>query len=188
MLMVSLARNIQLENKDAISIHGISVKSSIDFFIKNNIAIIDETGKEEYSSEGAMSIGEYRDRSIHISAGGEAALLSKLQGKYIEKLKSIVQRHRSGDVNGAWEELKVQIIELDADSFAGNDVRAEYYYKMAIWYMEDWDDISKAQKKYDKAKKLKLCRCRSGYLISIINYKIDSAEPGRSVRLLHICS
>ena len=144
-----------LENKDAISIHGISVKSSIDFFIKNNIAISDETVREEYSSEGAMSIGEYRDRSIHISAGGEAALLSKLQGKYIEKLKCIVQRHRNGDVNGAWEELKGQIMELDADAFAGNDVRAEYYYKMAIWYMEDWDDISKAQKKYDKAKKLK---------------------------------
>lgn len=153
--VIGIVSQETLENKDAISIHGISVKSSIDFFIKNNIAINDETVREEYSSEGAMSIGEYRDRSIHISAGGEAALLSKLQGKYIEKLKSIVQRHRNGDVNGAWEELKGQTIELDADSLAGNDVRAEYYYKMAIWYMEDWDDISKAQKKYDKAKKLK---------------------------------
>ena len=54
----------------------------------------------------------------------------------------------------------------------------------------DYGRIIENMGKVDKdtlARITKLCRCRSEYLISIIDYKVDLAEPGKSVRILHIC-
>lgn len=144
-----------LENRNAVSIHGISVKSSTEFFAQNNIEIEYVANEEVYTVvESSMSIGTYRDKSTSISVAGNEDLLSYLKGMYIDKLNEIVQRHRNGDVDGAWIELKSQITKMEGDSTVSDEIKAEYYYKIAIWYLEDRGEVGKGQKRYDKAKSL----------------------------------
>lgn len=152
--IIGIVSQETLENHQAISIHGISVKSSMDFFEKHGITVEELTDAGEYTFEASMSIGNETRSSRGIAIGGEQELHNRFQGIYREKLMNIVVQHRRGDTNGAWEELKKQLIEIEKDSFVGDDVKAEYHYRMALWLLEDRADLVKARKRYETAKKL----------------------------------
>lgn len=152
--VIGIVSQETLENNSAVSIHGISVKSSIDFFVQNDIEVENDANKQTYSLEKSMSIGEYRDKITCLSSVVDESSLSHFNDLYIEKLNNIIQMHHRGDVNGAWEELKNCIIQIENDSFVDNKIKAEFYYNIAIWYIKDRGDIAKAQKRYKKAKDL----------------------------------
>lgn len=152
--IIGIVSQETLENGQAISIHGISVKSSMEFFEKYNIEVEDLTDIGEYSFESSMSIGNEKRSGKGIAIGGEQEIQNRLHGIYKDRLTNIVIQHRRGDVNGAWEELKNQLVEIEKDSFVGNDVKAEYHYRMALWLLEDRGDLIKARKRYENAKRL----------------------------------
>lgn len=152
--IVGIVSQETLENSQAISIHGISVKSSMDFFKRYDIQVKELTDAGEYRFEVSMGLGNEKGNGKSIAIGGEQEIQNRLQGIYREKLTDIVIRHRRGDINGAWEELKKQLIEIEKDSYVSNNVKAEYHYRMALWYLEDREDLVKARKRYENAKKL----------------------------------
>lgn len=144
-----------LEKTQAIGIHGISIKNCSEFWTKYSIKVIELSDVGEYSFEPDLSIGSYRNVRKNITIGGEQGIQGWLHGKYREKLEEIVLLHRRGDVDGAWRELKEQIMELDGNPYVEGNVKAEYYYRMALWFLEDRNDVGKAQKKYEKAVEMK---------------------------------
>lgn len=150
--IVGIVSQETLENSKAISIHGISVKTSADFFKRYDIEVREFIEETDYSFDANMTTVEHRGKSTYITVGGEQEIQSRLHGIYKAALTEIVNMHRRGDVDGAWEKLKNQIIELDKDKFVSDETKAEYYYRMAIWFVEDRGDIGKAQKRYEKAK------------------------------------
>ena len=152
--IIGIVSQETLENHQAISIHGISVKSGMDFFEKYDIAVEELTNVGEYTFEASMSIGSEARSSRGIAVGGEQEFHNRVQGIYREKLTNIVVQHRRGDINGAWEELKKQLLEIEKDPFIYNEVKAEYHYTMALWYLEDREDLVKARKRYENAKAL----------------------------------
>ena len=152
--IIGIVSQETLENSQAISIHGISVKSSIDFFKRYDIEVEELTDVGEYRFEVSMSLGNEKRNGKSIAIGGEQEIQNRLQGIYREKLTDILIRHRRGDINGAWEELKRQLIEIEKDSYVSNNVKAEYHYRMALWHLEDREDLVKARKRYENAKKL----------------------------------
>lgn len=149
--VIGITSQQSIESSKAIAVHGISVKSCLDFFERYGIPVKELTDVGEYSFEPNLSIGEYGQRNNTISIAGIQELQSRLQGIYHKKLADIMLMHRNGDVDGAWEELKKQIIELDKDSFVNNEIKAEYHYRMALWFLDDRNDVGKAQKRYEKA-------------------------------------
>ncbi len=153
--IIGIVSQETLEKAQAICIHGISVKSCSEFWIRYGIQVIELSDTGEYSFEPNLSIGSYRSENKIITIGGEQGIQGWLHGKYREKLEEIVSLHRRGDVDGSWRGLKEQIIELDKNPYVGGDVKAEYYYRMALWFLEDRRDVGKAQKKYDRAIELK---------------------------------
>lgn len=144
-----------LEKSQAIGIHGISIKSCSEFWIRYGVKVTELSDVGEYSFEPDLSIGSYRNVGKNITIGGEQGIQGWLHGKYREKLEEIVSLHRRGDIDGAWNELKDQIMELEGNPYVEGDVKAEYYYRMALWFLEDRNDIGKAQKKYEKAVEMK---------------------------------
>lgn len=68
-----------------------------------------------------------------------------------EKLSEISALHRSGGEVEAWDRLSKSIREIAADPNVDSRIVAKYYYKMALWFLDDKDDISNAQKYYKKA-------------------------------------
>lgn len=68
-----------------------------------------------------------------------------------EKLSEISAQHRSGGEVEAWDRLSKSIREIAADPNVDSRIVAKYYYKMALWFLDDKDDISNAQKYYKKA-------------------------------------
>lgn len=154
--IIGIASQQSVENANAIAIHGISVQSCTAFFERYDINVvmgISDVG--EYSFEPNLSIGEYEQKHKAISVAGVLEIQSRLQGMYKEILVDIIVRHRKGDVYGAWEALKKQIIELNKSPYISNEIKAEYYYRMALWFLEDRNDLGKAQKRYNKALELK---------------------------------
>ena len=85
-----------------------------------------------------------------MTIAGIQDLQTRLEGTYKEKLEKTIELHRTGNVNEAWDRLSRQITELDSDPCIRNEIKAEFYYRMAIWYLEDKNSIAKAQKKFDK--------------------------------------
>lgn len=152
--IIGIVSQETLENTQAISIHGISVKSSIDFFERYDIEVEELTDAGEYNFEVSMSIGNEKKNGKGIAIGGEQEIQNRLQGIYKEKLTDIVIRHRRGDINGAWEALKKQLVELEKDILVSDEIKAEYHYRMALWLLEDRGDLVKARKRYENAKGL----------------------------------
>lgn len=144
-----------VENNNAVTIHGISVKSCINFFNRYDITVKTFPEIGDYLFEPNLSIGEYGPRSNVVSIAGVQKIQSKIKDIYKDKLADIMLMHHRGNYNRAWEEIQKQIIELNGDSFVDNEVKAEYYYRMALWFLEDRNDLRKAQKRYDKAIELK---------------------------------
>lgn len=144
-----------LEKSKAIGIHGISIKNCLAFWARYGIKVIELTDAGEYSFELQLSVGCNRNADRNIAIGGEQGIQGWLQGIYREKLEEVVSLHRRGDVDGAWNKLKQQIMELENNPYVEGDVKAEYYYRMALWFLEDRKDIGKAQRKYEKAVKMK---------------------------------
>lgn len=153
--IIGIVSQETLEKSQAIGIHGISIKSCFEFWTRYDVRVTELTDIGEYSFDPDLSIGSYRDVSKNITIGGEQGIQGWLHGKYREKLEEIVLLHRRGDVDGAWSELKEQIMELERNPYVEGEVKAEYYYRMALWFLEDRNDIGKAQKKYEKAVEMK---------------------------------
>lgn len=176
--IIGIVSQETLEKSQAISIHGISVKICSEFWERYGIKITELSDAGEYSFEPNLSIGSYRCGDRNITIGGEQGIQGWLHGKYREKLEEIVSLHRKGDVDGAWGGLKGQIIELEKNPYAGDAVKAEYYYRMALWFLEDRQDIGKAQKKYEKAVELKpdLDGCIFHALEKVLAGKCSDAE------------
>lgn len=152
--IIGIVSQETLENTHAISIHGISVKSGIDFFKRYDIEVEELNDAGEYSFEVSMGIGNERGSGKGIAVGGEQEIQDKIQGIHKEKLTDIVLQHRRGDINGAWELLKKQLVEIEKDSFVSDDIKAEYHYRMALWLLEDREDLVKARKRYENAMRL----------------------------------
>lgn len=152
--IIGIVSQETLENAQAISIHGISVKSSMDFFERHDIEVKELTNTGEYRFEVSMSIGKEKRNGKGIAIGGEQEIQNRFQGIYKEKLTDIVIRHRRGDINGAWEMLKKQLVEIEKDSWVSDEIKAEYHYRMALWFLEDRNDLVKARKRYENAKRL----------------------------------
>ncbi len=153
--IIGIVSQETLEKSQAISIHGISAKSCYRFWERYGIRVTDLSDVGGFFFEPNLSIGSYRSSDRNIAIGGEQGLRNWVHGKYSEKLEEIVSLHRRGDIESAWDELRKQIMELDRNLYIGNDVKGEYYYRMALWFLEDKRDIRKAQKKYEKAVELK---------------------------------
>lgn len=152
--IIGIVSQETLENSQAISIHGISVKSSMDFFKRYDIQVKELTDAGEYRFEVSMGLGNEKGNGKSIAIGGEQEIQNRLQGIYKDKLTNIVVLHRRGDIDSAWEELKEQLIEIEKDSYVNDNVKAEYYYRMALWLLEDREDVVKAKKRHEKAKRL----------------------------------
>lgn len=153
--IIGITSQQAVENANAITIHGISVKSSIDFFERHNIFVVQNEDVGKYSFDSSLSIGIYNEKNIISSVDDIQEMQKRIQGIYREKLTDIILKHQRGEIDVAWDELKKQIIELDKDPYASNEVKAEYYYRMALWFLEDRSDVVKAQKKYERAIELK---------------------------------
>lgn len=149
--IIGIASQETTEKSQAIAIHGISVKRCSDFWTRYGVKVIDFSNKGEYSFESDFSTGSYRSTDKEIAVGGEQGVQGVFRGIYREKLEKIIDLHRRGDVDGAWRELKEQIVQLDGNPYVGGSIKAEYYYRMALWFLEDRNDVGKAQKKYEKA-------------------------------------
>lgn len=152
--IIGIVSQETLENAYAIGIHGISVRSDMDFFKRHDIEVEELNDVGEYSFEVSMGIGNEKGSGKGISIGGEQEIQNKIEGIYKEKLTDIVIQHRRGNVNGAWESLKKELIEIEKDSFVSDDIKAEYHYRMALWYLEDRGEIVKARKRHENAKRL----------------------------------
>ena len=77
--------------------------------------------------------GEYIQTRILWQLRGIQDFQTRLEGIYKEKLESIIQLHRKGDIEAAWEQLRQVIVELGNDPYIRNEIKAEFYYRNAIW-------------------------------------------------------
>lgn len=153
--IIGIVSQETLEKSQAIGIHGISIKSCLGFWSKYGVKVWELTDVGKYSFEQDLSIGCYKNADRDIAIGGEQGIQDWMHGIYREKLEEIVSIHRRGDIDGAWSELKQQIMELESKSYVQGEIKVEYYYRMALWFLEDRGDIGKAQKKYEKAVEMK---------------------------------
>jgi len=149
--IIGIVSQETLEKSQAIGIHGISIKSCLEFWARYGVKVAEFSNAGEYSFEPNMSTGSYASAGKNIAIGGEQGIQGWLHGKYRKKLEEIVSLHRRGDVDGAWNELKQQIMELESNPYVDGEVKAEYFYRMALWFLEDRNDIGKAQKKIRKS-------------------------------------
>ena len=151
--IVGIVAQQNTENQRAIAIRAISVISSQTFLKENEIPVINKE-QGEYPHQNELVAGKYIQTQIPVTVAGTQNLQTRLEGIYKEKLESIIQLHRKGDIDAAWEQLRQEIVELGGDPYIRNEIKAEFYYRMAIWYLEDRNNIQKAQKKFDKAMEL----------------------------------
>lgn len=142
-----------IENKQAIAIHGISMKSYKNFLRNYNIRFEELPSDGILISESESFGGQFRQSQTVITIAGEQ-VIEKLQGIYMEKLAKISTIYRRGNVKEAWSELKKCVEDMSDDSAVPNKVKAAFYQKMALWYIEDRRDVEKAQKQFEKAQKL----------------------------------
>ncbi len=149
--IIGIVSQETLEKSQAIAIHGISIRSCSEFWRRYGVKVTEFSDVGEYTFEPDLSIGSYRSTDKDIAIGGEQGVQGLFHGIYRDKLEKIVDHHHKGDVDGAWSELKEQIAQLDGNPYVGRGVKAEYYYRMALWFLEDRNDVGKAQKKYEKA-------------------------------------
>lgn len=153
--VIGIISQEKIEDSQAISIYGISVRSCSIFFNKYNIPVLESQNEGEYTFEPKYSIGDYGQKNNTVSTADIKELQSKMQGMYRDKLSDIMSMHRNGNIDRAWADLKRQIAEFDKEPFINSEVKAEYYYMMALWFLNDRNDIGRAQKKYEMALKLK---------------------------------
>lgn len=151
--IVGIVAQQNTESQRAIAIRAISVISSQTFLKENEIPVINDL-HGEYPHQNELVAGEYIQTRIPVTVAGIQDFQTRLEGIYKEKLESIIQLHRKGNIEAAWEQLRQVIVELGNDPYIRNEIKAEFYYRMAIWYLEDRNNIQKAQKKFDMAEKL----------------------------------
>lgn len=148
--VIGLISQETMETGEAIGIHGISMQSGREFMSSCGIPV-EELSGVYYRTEGKLSAGACRQQPGCITAAADLEYGSRLQGKYREKLADISAMHRRGDVEGAWKELKKQVVEFGSSPAVADEVRAEYHLKMALWYLEDKQDTGRAQRNFEKA-------------------------------------
>lgn len=180
------------EKGNAIDLRGISVKSSSKFMDKYGIDIEKlPLVKNEQEFEQPIMGEKFQSKNNPIAVAGGFGYQGILSGKYMDELNIISELHYKGNVALAWEKLKNGILELERESVDTTRVKAEYYMKMAIWYLEDRKDIKKAQKKYEIA--LAYCSDIDGSIFLTLknayqgNRKSEEIlEPINSVQKLNI--
>lgn len=150
--IVGIVSQETLVDNDAISLHGISVKKCTAFFDKYKIPYEEIKNSEtKYSGAGPTSCS-LSENTTKISVAGEQEVRENMiKGLFGEKLCMISDLHKKGDMCGAWKELKATIQRIANDKSVNEEIIAEYYLKMAIWYVDDYGDLGKAQQKFDKA-------------------------------------
>ena len=168
--VIGLVSQEALENCKAISLLGISVNSCKDFFSQYHIPYAnDDTGK--YTFDVNLTTGEHpQNSSAMVSIAGNQQIQGIWSDVCHKKLEEIILLHRSGSIDEAWKELREKIIEFNSEVYVSNEVKSEYYYRMALWFLEDRNNVGKAEKKYQKASV-----CPAGAL----NYR-GSDVPGGS--------
>lgn len=179
------------EQGRAIDLRGISVKSSSKFMNKYGITIEKLPLENIQKFEQPIMTEKFQITSKPIAVADGSDYQGILSGKYMDELNTISELHYKGNVALAWEKLKKSIVELEKDLVVASRVKAEYFLKMAIWYLEDRQDTKKAQKKYEIALSyypevdgsifLALKQAHEG-----IGNAEDILEPINSVRKLNI--
>lgn len=151
--IIGIVAQQNTEDGKAIAIKGISVRSSIEFFRANAIPVVKKE-QGEYQQQKELTFGDHCQVRTPVTIAGIQDLQTRLEGTYKEKLEKTIELHRTGNISEAWDQLSRQITELDSDPYIRNEIKAEFYYRMSIWYLEDKNNIAKAQKKFDKAMEL----------------------------------
>ena len=175
--VIGLVSQEALENCKAISLLGISVNSCKDFFSQYHIPYAnDDTGK--YTFDVNLTTGEHpQNSSAMVSIAGNQQIQGIWSDVCHKKLEEIILLHRSGSIDEAWKELREKIIEFNSEVYVSNEVKSEYYYRMALWFLEDRNNVGKAEKKYQKALELNPNMDSCIYLALKQFYTGENSEP-----------
>ena len=149
--IIGIVSQQKQEQGYAIDLRGISVKSSKKFMDKYGITIEKLPLESEREFEQPITTEKFQVKNKPIAVVDSSNYQGILSGKYMDNLHQISELHYQGNIMLAWEKLRNAIIELEQDSVVAHRVKAEYFMKMAIWYLEDRQDVKKAQKKFEAA-------------------------------------
>ena len=187
--IISCQKNVKGE---AIDLRGISVKSSMKYMERKGIAVKKISSEELLQLAKPFAVRTFQPVMDPIAVADSFDCQKILSGKYHDELEAICELHSKGDIESAWMRLRKGIEEIEQNHVIAAEVKAGYFMKMAVWYLEDKGDCRKAQKKYEAAKRC--CQNIDGSIFLALQQAyegnkdraIELLEPVNSVQKLNV--
>lgn len=179
-------------NGEAIDLRGISVKSNMKYMERKGIFVKKIQTEELLQLEKTFSVREFQPVMKPIAVADNFDYHGMLSGKYRDELEAICELHFKGDIENAWMRLRKGVEEIEQNPVITSEVKAGYFMKMAVWYLEDKGDYRKAQKKYETAKEC--CQNMDGSIFLALQQAyegnkdraVELLEPVNSVQKLNV--